>query len=71
MFNKSGSQFFYCHRKGSLAVVDVESMAVVASASLSGSATVKCLVLSRSGRRLLANCSDKRIRMIDARKLIV
>jgi COMPASS component SWD1 len=63
VFSVRGDQIFAANRKGVVLVIDTQSLQVIRTVTVSSFSAVKSISLARSGKRVLLNCADKRIRM--------
>ncbi len=63
VFSVRGEQIFAANRKGVVLVLDTLSLQILRSVTVSSFSAVKGIALSRSGKRVLLNCADKRIRL--------
>jgi COMPASS component SWD1 len=58
-----GDQIVAGNRKGVVLVLDTKSLQVIRTVTVSSHSAIKSIALSHTGKRLLLNCADKRIRM--------
>lgn len=63
IFSARGNLIFAANRKGVLLVIDAKSLQIVRTVTVSSHSAIKGIALSHTGKRLLLNCADKRIRM--------
>lgn len=63
IFTARGDQIVAGNRKGVVLVLDTKSLQVLRTVTVSSHSAIKSIALSHTGKRLLLNCADKRIRM--------
>jgi COMPASS component SWD1 len=63
IFTTRGDQIVTGNRKGVVLVLDTKSLQVIRTVTVSSHSAIKSIALSHTGKRILLNCADKRIRM--------